>query len=70
MRLVEEKKQPLVKYEKEKRKISKRIHEILNVVAKGYPLDVEKLSLLEKIMYAAEEGFVLTHKGGEEEWYD
>ena len=66
---LEEKKQPLVKYEKEKRKISKRIHEILNVVAKGYPLDVEKLSLLEKIMYAAEEGFVLTHKGGEEEWY-
>lgn len=66
---LEEKQQPLVKYEKEKRKIGKRIHEILNNVAKGYPVDAEKLSLLEKIMYATEEGFVLTHKSGEDEWY-
>lgn len=66
---LEEKKQPLIKYEKERAKIAKRIKEILNMVAKGYPLDVEKLSLLEKIMYAADEGFVLTHKGGEDEWY-
>lgn len=66
---LEEKKQPLIKYKKKQAKIAGRMKEILNEIAKEYPIDLEQVTTLEKLMYATEEGFVMTHKSGDDGWY-
>lgn len=66
---LENKKQPLNKYEKKRSKIVNRMREILKDIAKEYPTDLKQMTKLEKLMYNTDEGFVLTHKSGEEGWY-
>lgn len=66
---LEETRQPLIKYKKKRTVIVGKMKEILNEVSKEYPIDIEQLTMLEKLMYTVEDGFVMTHKGGEDEWY-
>lgn len=66
---LEKKKQPLIKYEKARCKIVSKMKKILNDVAKEHPIDLEQVTMLEKLMYTSENGFVLTHRGGEDNWY-
>ncbi len=69
LRELNEKEQPRAKDEKEKLKIAKRLKMILNEVSKEYPIEIEKLTILEKMMYVSESGFVITHKSGDDGWY-
>ena len=42
---------------------------ILNDVAKDYPLNLEQVTMLEKLMYTTDEGFIMTHQSGDDGWY-
>lgn len=56
-------------YDKEKRKITNRIQEIFNKIIQNYPIEINNITEIEKIMYSMSGPFRLTHKGGEEGWY-
>ena len=66
---LESKKQPLLSYEKKRSKIIKEITEILNVTSKDYPINIDEITILERLMYTTEDGFCITHKSGDDGWY-
>ncbi len=66
---LEEKKQPLIKYKKKQAKIVEKMKKILNDVAKDYPLNLEQVTMLEKLMYTTDEGFIMTRQSGDDGWY-
>lgn len=59
----------LKKTEKKKREMISRMSEIKGEVAKSIPLNVNDLTMLEKLLYTTDTPISLTHKGGEDGWY-
>ena len=60
-----------VLYDKEKQKlrINKKIIEIFHSITDTIPLDVEKMTKIEKIMCLCDGSMVIQHEGGTDDWY-
>jgi len=59
----------LKKTEKKKREIISRMSEIKSEIAQKIPLDIDDLSMLEKLIYTTNTPISFTHKSGEDGWY-
>lgn len=59
----------LKKTEKKKREIIARMSKIKGEIAKSIPIEVDDLTMLEKILYTTDTPISITHKGGEDGWY-
>lgn len=58
-------------YDKEKQKlrINKKIVKIFHSITDAIPLDVEKMTKIEKIMCLCDGSMVIQHEGGTDDWY-
>lgn len=59
----------LSKYEKERKQKEKRLLEIFREVAGKYPIDVDKMTKIERIMCLADSSFIIHYSSESKEWY-